>query len=150
MNVLIDNQVEGFEVSDEVVFNFVKFCLEFEGAPKESEVSVTYVTPDVIHSLNRDYRGVDRPTDVLSFECDGAILEDGSEICVLGDIVICPQVCKNQCEDFGNTFQEELRLLTCHGVLHLLGYDHIEDEEADVMESKEREILKSWSNQHER
>ena len=92
---------------------------------------------------------MDRPTDVLSFECDGAIVEDGSEICLLGDIVICPEVCKNQCEDFGNTFEEELRLLTCHGVLHLLGYDHIEDDEAEVMEAKEREILKGWSSQND-
>ena len=149
LNILIDNQVEDFEVCDEDVIKFVKFCLEFERAPNESEVSVTYVVPDVIHALNRDYRGVDRPTDVLSFECDGAILEDGSEICVLGDIVICPEVCKNQCEDFGNTFEEELRLLTCHGVLHLLGYDHIKDEDAEVMEAKESEMLKAWSDAHE-
>lgn len=150
MNVLIDNQVENFNVYEEDVSRFVKFCLEHENAPNESEVSVTYVDPDVIHSLNRDYRGVDRPTDVLSFECDGAIVEDGAEICVLGDIVICPEVCHNQCEDFGNTYEEELHLLTCHGVLHLLGYDHVEDGEAEVMESKEREILKAWSDQHER
>lgn len=146
MNVLIDNQVEGCEFSDEKVSEFVKFCLKFEDAPEESEVSVTYVDKATIHALNRDYRGVDRPTDVLSFECDGAIVEDGSEICVLGDIVICPEVCKDQCEDFCNTFEEELRLLTCHGVLHLLGYDHIEDDEAEIMEAKEREILAQWEN----
>lgn len=149
MNVLIDSQVDSFEFSEAEVSAFVKFCLCFEKAPEESEVSVTYVDPETIHSLNRDYRGVDRPTDVLSFECDGAIVEDGSAICVLGDIVICPEVCKNQCEDFGNTFDEELRLLTCHGVLHLLGYDHIEDAEAEIMEAKEREILKCWSSQND-
>ena len=149
MTVLIDNQVDGFEFSEDEVSDFVKFCLQFENAPEESEVSVTYVDSETIHALNRDYRGVDRPTDVLSFECDGAIVEDGSEICLLGDIVICPEVCKNQCEDFGNTFEEELRLLTCHGVLHLLGYDHIEDDEAEVMEAKEREILKGWSSQND-
>ncbi len=146
MNVLIDNQVEGCEFSEEKVSEFVKFCLKFEDAPEESEVSVTCVDKATIHALNKDYRGVDRPTDVLSFECDGAIVEDGSEFCVLGDIVICPEVCKNQCEDFGNTFEEELRLLTCHGVLHLLGYDHIEDDEAEIMEAKEREILAQWEN----
>ena len=81
---------------------------------------------------------------ILSFECDGAILQDGAEICVLGDIVICPEVCRNQCTDFGNTFEEELHLLTCHGVLHLLGYDHIEDADAEVMEAKEKEILHAW------
>ena len=149
MNVLIDNQVSDFEFSEAKVSEFVKFCLLFENAPEESEVSVTYVDTDTIHSLNRDYRGVDRPTDVLSFECDGAIVEDGTEICVLGDIVICPEVCKNQCTDFGNTFEEELRLLTCHGVLHLLGYDHIDDAEAEIMEAKEREILKSWDAQND-
>ena len=150
MNVLIDNQVRDFKFSEEKVSDFVKFCLQFENAPEESEVSLTYVDACTIHVLNRDYRGVDRPTDVLSFECDGAIVEDGSEICVLGDIVICPEVCKKQCGDFGNTFEEELRLLTCHGVLHLLGYDHIEDVEAEIMEAKEREILSAWSSKNGR
>ena len=144
MNILIDNQVETFEPDVTAISKFVQFCLNFEGAPDESEVSVTYVDPDTIHSLNKEYRGVDRPTDVLSFECDGAFLEDGAEICVLGDIVICPEVCRSQCADFGNTFEEELRLLTCHGVLHLLGYDHIEDADAEVMEAKEKEILHAW------
>ena len=74
MNVLIDSQVDSFEFSEAEVSAFVKFCLCFEKAPEESEVSVTYVDPETIHSLNRDYRGVDRPTDVLCFECDGAIV----------------------------------------------------------------------------
>ena len=149
LNVLIDNQARDFKFSEGKVSDFVKFCLKFENAPEESEVSLTYVDQDTIHSLNRDYRGVDRPTDVLSFECDGAIMEDGAEICVLGDIIICPEVCKNQCSNFGNTFEEELQLLTCHGVLHLLGYDHIEDVQAEVMEAKEREILKAWSDEND-
>ena len=150
MNVLIDNQVCDFEIDEAKVSQFVKFCLSEENAPARVEVSVVYVDADTIHVLNRDYRGVDRPTDVLSFECDGAIVEDGAEFCVLGDIVICPQVCKVQCEDFGNTFTQELELLTCHGILHLLGYDHIDDADAEIMQAREREILKAWRDTRER
>lgn len=150
MNILIDNQVKNFVVSERDVSEFVKFCLRFENAPMESEVSVTYVDVETIHSLNKHYRCVDRPTDVLSFECDGAIVDNGAEICVLGDIVICPEVCKSQCGDFGNTYEEELQLLTCHGVLHLLGYDHIDDDEAEIMEAKEREILQNWRCKNDR
>lgn len=149
MEVLIDNQVDDFSPDINRADRFVKFCLRFMSAPEESELSLSFVDEDAIHNLNKDYRGVDRATDVLSFECDGAILEEGAQVCVLGDIVICPEVCKNQCVDFGNTLAQELELLTCHGVLHLFGFDHIDDDDAKIMEAKEKEILKAWRKENE-
>lgn len=122
------------------------FCLEQEEAPETSEVSVSFVDNDKIQELNRDYRGIDAPTDVLSFECDGTILEEGAKSLILGDIIVAPDVIADQCDNFGNTFEQELSLMLCHGVLHLLGYDHIGDNEAEEMEAREREILTAWSS----
>lgn len=144
LNILINNEVGDATFSEDEVRDFASHCLAEENAPEESEVSISFVDSDTIHELNRDYRGIDSPTDVLSFECDGAILEDGAEICVLGDVIICPEVCIRQCENFGNTPAQEMRLMLCHGILHLLGYDHIKDDEAVTMERREHEILSSW------
>lgn len=144
MNVLINWNYETSELEKVEVERFIVFCLEQENAPQESEVSISFVDNDEIQSLNCDYRGIDKPTDVLSFECDGTIVEDGAESCILGDIIIAPDVISLQCGDYGNTFDEEMYLMLCHGVLHLLGYDHIEDDEAEVMEAREQEILNSW------
>ena len=94
---------------------------------------------------------MDRPTDVLSFECDGVdddlsamtLAED--PVYELGDVVIAPDVASRQTREFGTTFEEEISLLLVHGLLHLCGYDHIEDDEAEVMEKREAEILEAWS-----
>ena len=90
---------------------------------------------------------------MLSFECDGfdddfeddMATPDGVDIPFeLGDIVIAVDVAMRQTEEFGTTFQEEIELLLTHGMLHLCGYDHIEDDEAEVMEALERRILAAW------
>lgn len=144
MNILINNEVGDLTLTEDEITEFIKHCLYEEDAPEESEVSVSFVDENQIQELNRDYRGIDKPTDVLSFECDGSIIEDGAEFCVLGDIIVCPSVCTRQSGDFGNSPDQEMRLMLCHGVLHLLGYDHIELDEAHEMEAREHEILSSW------
>ena len=105
--------------------------------------------------LNRDYRDVDRPTDVLSFECDG--YEDGDIPVVegmsfeLGDIVIAPDVAERQAPEFGLSFADEMSLLITHGLLHLCGYDHMQDDEAEIMEAREKELLtKFWGRPFKR
>ena len=106
-------------------------------------VSVTSETNDSIHSLNLEWRGVDRPTDVLSFECerpDDEDLDEG-EPCTLGDIVLAPEYIENQAKTFGTSAADETRLLAIHGFLHLLGYDHEEDDEANLMHDIEELIL---------
>lgn len=120
-----------------------------EGKPASTEVSVSFVDDAAIAALNEAYRGKAGPTDVLSFECDS--VDDGfptegsgAEAYELGDVVIAPDVAERQCAEFGNSFAEEMELLLVHGLLHLCGYDHIEDAEAEAMEARERELLAAY------
>lgn len=116
--------------------------------PQTTSVSITFVDNGRIHELNRDYRGMDKPTDVLSFECDNIPFDDESladaEEYELGDVVIATDVAVAQTEEFGTTLEEEVSLLLTHGLLHLCGYDHIEDDEAEAMEALEDKLLKAW------
>ena len=112
------------------------------------EVSIVFCDNAFIHPLNRDYRGKDRPTDVLSFaqrEGDFANPEDP----VLGDVIISLEQTEQQAQERGVPLSQELSLLLVHGLLHLLGYDHIDDADAKVMASKEKELLNAiqveWS-----
>lgn len=108
------------------------------------EISVTFVGLDEIHELNREYRGVDRPTDVLSFPQFEDLEEEApevGEIC-LGDVVICKDKAEEQAAEFGHSFERELVYLFTHSVLHLLGYDHMEDDEKAVMREREEEIMR--------
>lgn len=108
------------------------------------EISVTFVGLDEIHELNREYRGVDRATDVLSFPQFEDLEEEApevGEIC-LGDVVICKDKAEEQAAEFGHSFERELVYLFTHSVLHLLGYDHMEDDEKAVMREREEEIMR--------
>ena len=118
--------------------------LAAEGVEREVEISLSYVDEDEMHELNHEWRGIDRTTDVLSFECDSAFDEDipADETLELGDIILAPQVIARQAPGFGNSPADECRLMLVHGMLHLLGYDHIEDDEAEVMEAREDAILR--------
>ena len=126
-----------------------KLVIASEEMPSNTEVSISFVTNDEIHMLNREYRGIDRPTDVLSFECDGfdddesAITAEGMAF-ELGDIVIAPDVAQKQAPDYGLSFADEMSLLTTHGLLHLCGYDHMDDGEAQIMEQREMELLSQF------
>ena len=126
-----------------------KAC-ELEGLPDLScQLSVTFVDMDEIHELNREYRGVDSPTDVLSFPQyeaeDIAYYRDNRDEVpdelMLGDVVICREKAEEQAEEFGHSFERELIYLFTHSVLHLLGYDHEEPEDKKVMRKREEEIM---------
>ena len=107
----------------------------------DAELSIVLCDDATIHPLNRDYRGKDKPTDVLSFaqrEGEFAFLEDN----LLGDVIISMETTRRQADERGHSVETELRVLLVHGILHLLGYDHIVDDEAEIMEAKEREILR--------
>ena len=113
----------------------------------EVELSILLCDDAFIHPLNRDYRGTDKPTDVLSF----AMREEGDpNDPVLGDVIISIERAQEQAQERGHEVGVELALLLVHGILHLLGYDHEDDEEAQVMEAKEKEILSTldveWSS----
>ena len=110
---------------------------------EEAEVSVTLTDDAHIHALNREYRGVDRPTDVLSFALmeseEPEIIGGASE--VLGDLVISLERVQAQAEEYGHSALRELSFLTVHGMLHLLGYDHMEEDERLEMETEQRHVM---------
>ena len=122
----------------------VSVLFEAEGVDMErAEISLTLLSLEEIRELNRDYRDVDRETDVLSFpqyECVEDMPEEG-ELC-LGDVVICLDKVKSQAEEFGHSFEREFVYLFVHSLLHLLGYDHMEDDEKAVMRAKEEATMK--------
>jgi len=110
----------------------------------QTEVSITMVTDEEIHQLNRNYRKVDRPTDVLSFaldEGDEPELVDGPEEHLLGDIIISAETAERQGQEFGHGLEREIVYLAVHGLLHLLGYDHMVEEDKVVMRAKEEEVM---------
>ena len=112
-----------------------------------TEVDITIVDDEEIHQLNRDYRNVDRPTDVLSFALDEDD-EDEPELLegqlhLLGDIIISAETATRQAEEFGHGLEREIVYLAVHGLLHLLGYDHMVEEDKVIMRAKEEEALRA-------
>lgn len=149
INVVIEHGEELVSKLD--LEGLATFVLSEMKLPETTDVTLSFVTNDRIHELNRDYRGMDKPTDVLSFECDNLPFEDENladvEEFELGDVIIATDVAVAQTEEFGTTFEEEVTLLTVHGLLHLCGYDHIEDDEAEIMEALEDKLIKAWNEQ---
>lgn len=122
------------------------FVLEREEALDSVELSIAVVHLAEMTELNERYRDKQGPTDVLSFPCDDpcAIVEPGEPVAI-GDVVLAPEVAEGQAAEYGHTVEEELNLLLVHGVLHLLGYDHVEDEESAAMAARERALLVAWA-----
>lgn len=150
VNVLVEHGqalVESLQTEE-----LVTFILNEMNCPQSTDVTISFVTNERIHQLNRDFRDMDKPTDVLSFECDNVPFEDEdvdlAQEYELGDVVIAPDVALAQTKEYGTTFEEEVTLLTVHGLLHLCGYDHIEDEEAEVMEALERKLIRAWNERN--
>lgn len=151
MELLVSNEQEVEPITPELKMLFRKLLqatLQAEGEEDEVEVSLLLVDDQQIQELNRDYRGIARPTDVLSF----ALREvgDGEEEFassedewLLGDIVISMETAKKQAAEYGHSLERELGFLVVHGCLHLLGYDHETEEERKVMREKEENILSS-------
>lgn len=134
----------------------VEHCLEFVAFPYEAEVNLTLTDNEGIHAVNKEFRQVDRPTDVLSFPMlsfetpgDFAFLDE--EDCedfnsdtgeaMLGDILISVEKVLEQAESFGHSVEREYAFLITHSMMHLFGYDHMTEEEASVMEAKQAEVL---------
>lgn len=118
--------------------------LRVENISENAEVSLSIVDRQTIHKLNKNYRNVDRETDVLSFPLDEEGFDnEGNPLILLGDIVICLDVAEEQAADFGHSLEREIMYLICHSTLHLLGYDHIEEDDKKVMRSKEKEVMKN-------
>jgi probable rRNA maturation factor len=148
VRVVIDNR-SGVELALEGIEALALFTLAQEQAPDDLELSVSLVTREEIRHLNRDFRAKDATTDVLSFECDdiGDAVAAGpaSGLLLLGDVVIALEVVREHAADYETTFEAELALVLVHGILHLLGYDHLEDDEAAAMEAREDQLLGIWA-----
>lgn len=149
----------------EVVFDFdyeklaeevISYALEHEKFPYEAEVNLTLTDNEGIHEVNRMYREIDAPTDVLSFPMlsytkagDFSELEDDYEDnfnpdtgeIMLGDIIISIDRVRTQAKDYGHSERREYAFLIVHSMLHLFGYDHMTEEEASQMEAKQHQIL---------
>lgn len=116
--------------------------LNYEDYDDDYQVSLSFVDNDEIRNLNRDFRGIDRVTDVLSFPMlsDDDFDIDYEEMS-LGDIVISIQRADEQAKDFDHTLDREICFLVCHSMFHLLGYDHMEEDEAQDMHRREEAVL---------
>ena len=155
-----------FETEDRLPFSaepllesVVKEVLRQESCPFEAQVCVSFVDENEIRHRNRDFRQTDRVTDVLSFPlvpfrdpADFRFLTDGEdtdcfdpdtdELC-LGDIVICTERARQQAEEYGHSLRREIAFLTAHSMLHLLGYDHMTEQEASEMENRQEAVLQN-------
>lgn len=135
---------------EQILIQVLNKAADVYGVEPQAEVSVVLADDEYIHQLNRQYRGKDMPTDVLSFAmndlCQGehepniAEAPDNMEI-LLGDIIISLETTARQAEEYGHSLERELAYLTVHGMLHLLGYDHEEEEERAEMRQEEEYVL---------
>ncbi len=131
-------------------------CLNYEDCPYEAEISILLTDDNEIKEINQQFRGFDKPTDVLSFPAieyeiagDFSDLEEDSgenfnpetgEL-ILGDIVISVDKAEVQAEEYGHSITREIAFLTAHSMFHLMGYDHMTDEEREELEEKQKEVL---------
>jgi probable rRNA maturation factor len=134
------------QVLAQLLSQAVEEGIRLSGGSQEAEVSLLLVDDQRIHDLNREYRGIDRPTDVLSFALQEETEEEPETEFVdemLGDIVISVPRAREQAEEYGHSFEREIVYLAVHGTLHLMGYDHESDSEKQTMRGKEEEVMAS-------
>ena len=162
--IYVDNRQNKLEVTEDLIEKLIKvieFALKEEEVDIKCEVSLLFADNEEIKGINNDTRGIDKETDVLSFPMleyeDKKVFKeiyinhqfsqadfDGEEL-VLGDIVISLEKALEQSKEFNHSYEREASYLVVHSVLHLLGYDHMEDEEKNVMRRREEEILNKLS-----
>jgi rRNA maturation RNase YbeY len=149
MKLIIDYIDETNELTEEqlkTVEDLLQFAAEVEEVAQDAELSVTFVTNERIQEVNREYRKKDQPTDVISFALEemgeGEIEIVGLEQPpVLGDIIISIPRAREQAIEYGHSFMRELGFLAVHGFLHLLGYDHMNEDDEKKMFTKQKDIL---------
>ncbi|HIS32663.1 MAG TPA: rRNA maturation RNase YbeY [Candidatus Limivivens intestinipullorum] len=140
---------------EELAVQVAEACLDYENCPYEAQVNILLTGNEEIRQMNRQFRNIDRETDVLSFPMGeypapgdfSAIEEDADSFdpetgeLLLGDIVLSGDRILSQAQEYGHSVRREFAFLIAHSMLHLMGYDHIEPEEAETMESRQRKIL---------
>lgn len=143
MNLIFsDERMPGQTVVDYMI-SAAELCVKEECLdPELIEISVTFVSTEEIHELNRVYRNNDTVTDVLSFPQYDSVDEINKTMPIsLGDVVICPEQALLQADEFGHSGERELVYLFVHSILHLLGYDHVDDEHKKEMRTREENIM---------
>lgn len=152
MDISFLNEQDKFNITDklkELITLAAKTALDYMGFDRDAEISVMFTDNEGIRVLNAQHRGIDRATDVLSFpmleyDDDGEMFDDPGDIedeLCLGDIVISLERAAEQAEEYGHSFEREVGFLTVHSMLHLLGYDHMTEEEEKEMFGFQKEIL---------
>lgn len=149
MKLIINNETnEDINIKNDLE-KVIREVLTVEKVDQEKcEISLSFVDEEKIRQLNKDFRSIDRVTDVLSFPIEDFFNEDRENILekhylMLGDVVICLDVARKQADELGHSFEREVIYLTCHSILHLLGYDHIEDDDKKIMRKREKEVMKN-------
>ncbi|WP_342511285.1 rRNA maturation RNase YbeY [Sporosarcina sp. FSL K6-1522] len=134
----------------ELVRNLLNHAAAEEGLTAETEISITFMTDEDIREVNAEYRGKDSATDVISFALEEVteeevliVAEEGMPV-VLGDIIISVETAKRQAEEYGHDYTREVGFLALHGFLHLLGYDHMTEEDELKMFGRQKDILASF------
>lgn len=148
MELLIDNRTDAAlsKELEEAIRKAAAEALSYEAFDENCEISVSIVDNEEIRQINRQFRKIDRATDVLSFpmltfmEGEEAEVNENGEM-ILGDIIISLERAKEQAAEYGHSLQREIAFLTAHSMLHLLGYDHMEPEEEAEMFRRQKEIL---------
>lgn len=144
---------------ESLIKRVIRTVLDYEACPYEVEVNIVLTNNEEIHIINNEYRHIDRPTDVLSFpmidyevpgdflkvEEDMSLFHPETGELLLGDIMISVDKITEQAMEYGHSLERELGFLVAHSVLHLCGYDHIEEDEREIMERKQREIMERIS-----
>lgn len=145
MEVSIDNRqnkVVCGEELEKLILDAIEMSLKKEGIDDHVEVSVSFVDNHEIQQLNKEYRNIDKPTDVLSFPLHENLENITPPIC-LGDIVISLEKAVEQSEEYNHSYNREVAFLTVHSMFHLMGYDHDTEENTKQMRHKEEEVLQA-------
>ena len=135
--------------AQKLIEEVINETLSSENVQKDCFVSVTVVDPEEIREINNEHRNIDSVTDVLSFPVVNLLEGDADDAgdyyegrLILGDVVLCAERAKEQSEEFGHSIEREIGYLTCHSILHLIGYDHETEEEREVMREKEESVMR--------
>lgn len=143
MEIYIENRQEKVEINsdiNDIIERTIKESLTLERGNLNYEVSVSIVDNGEIKELNEEYRGIEEETDVLSFPIDDEFVMEGPLL--LGDIIISAEKALEQAEEYNHSLYREISYLTAHSMLHLMGYDHIIDDEKSIMRKKEKQIMR--------
>lgn len=153
MSIEVNNE-SGVAVDERAISSVARHALDALGINPLAELSILVVDVQAMSTLHKQWMDLDGPTDVMSFPMDTLDDKPGIEVdpgpALLGDVILCPEVAAQQAEAAGHSTDAELFLLTTHGVLHLLGYDHGDpDEEREMFELQSR-LVTEWADQHGR